>query len=51
MGLGLYSPRVVTHPPIPDGAARAVHPLPSEGTFLEGVSEQPAFSGIFQLYS
>lgn len=51
-GLGfVFSPRCHSPSYIPVGATRAVHPLPSEGTFIENVSEQPVFSGIFQLYS
>lgn len=36
-------PLTVAHPPDPDGATHAVHPLPSEGTFLEDISGQPDF--------
>ena len=39
-------PSTVAHPPVPDGAALAVHPLPSEGTVLENVSEQELLNFI-----
>ena len=39
----------MAHPPVPDGAAGAVHPLPSEGTVLENVSEQEFLNGIHKV--
>lgn len=49
VGLGLWMPSTVAHPPVPGGATCAVHPLPSEGTVLENVSEQEFLNFIHKI--